>query len=349
VARSWNLFFIARRRGDEDQLTEMLVWLASAVPAVRSALVELGLGIRVDPSEVTPSTQYGISGGRLDALLEGEGFRLAVESKLGSDYGPDQIGKYLRWLAVRKSSVANSGLMTLTQRPAPWAQEDVDYAQREELVASRRLWEDLHEILEPLIGDDNQESLPARMVQEFLEMLADENLVPTRPLGHADLGERWADSWGVVRRYGEFFRACTEAIAEALGATAFPNRWSVRGDIAYQDFGLPDTSQVAVGIFHTDEREPGSPRSRSPIVWVAVNADHLERWPAIADVLAISRPRGWREGNSWYGRPAMWRPLGDVIGQGTFEEQRSWLAAETAAAIQWLRDGIEQSAAAKGS
>lgn len=45
----------------------------------------------------------------------------------------------------------------------------------------------------------------------------------------------------------------------------------------------------------------------------------------------------------------MWRPLGDVIGQGTFEEQRSWLAAETAAAIQWLRDGIEQSAAAKGS
>ena len=106
----------------------MLVWLASAVPAVRSALVELGLGVRVDPSEVTPSTQYGISGGRLDALLEGEGFRLAVESKLGSDYGPDQIGKYLRWLAVRKSSVANSGLMTLTARPAPWAQEDVDYA-----------------------------------------------------------------------------------------------------------------------------------------------------------------------------------------------------------------------------
>jgi hypothetical protein len=200
VARSWNLFFIARRRGDEDQLTEMLVWLASAVPAVRSALVELGLGVRVDPSDVTPSTQYGISGGRLDALLEGEGFRLAVESKLGSDYGPDQIGKYLRWLAVRKSSVANSGLMTLTARPTPWSQEEVEYAQREELVASRRLWEDLHEILEPLIDDDDQESLPARMVQEFLEMLADENLVPTRPLAmpiSASVGPI-AGAWCVV-------------------------------------------------------------------------------------------------------------------------------------------------------
>jgi hypothetical protein len=46
-----NLFSVGRRRGDEDQLTNMLVWLASTVPAVRSALVELGLGTQADPPE----------------------------------------------------------------------------------------------------------------------------------------------------------------------------------------------------------------------------------------------------------------------------------------------------------
>lgn len=32
MAEAWNVFSMGRRPGDEDQLTEMVVWLASAVP-----------------------------------------------------------------------------------------------------------------------------------------------------------------------------------------------------------------------------------------------------------------------------------------------------------------------------
>ena len=105
-----NLFSVGRRHGDEDQLTSMLVWLASAVPAVRGALVELGLGVRLHPRAIEVTTQYSIPGGRLDALARGPDFRLGVESKLGSDYADGQVAKYLRWLAGgRASSVETFG------------------------------------------------------------------------------------------------------------------------------------------------------------------------------------------------------------------------------------------------
>src|SRR4051794_14982847 len=137
MARVWNVFRIGRRRGDEDQLTEMLVWLASAVPAMRSALVEFALGTVVDPADVAVSTQYSIAGvGRLDALVDGPGFRLIVESKLGSDYGDDQIGRYLGWLASRGSDQRTSGLMTLTARSAPWREVDVKYAAENGIVSA---------------------------------------------------------------------------------------------------------------------------------------------------------------------------------------------------------------------
>ena len=171
-------------------------------------------------------------------------------------------------------------------------------------------------------------------------MLAGEGLVPTPPLDDAELGARWADSWNVVRRYSEFFRGCKEAIAEALSANAFPNRSSVRGDWVFQDYGLEDTSSVAVGMFCTDELEKQSPRSRSPILWVAVSAEHLEQWDAISATLAAHRPGDWRDGNPWYGRPTMWRPLPDVVGEGTLEEQRSRLASAAADGRRWLEDGI---------
>src|SRR4051794_1478581 len=93
-----NLFLLGRQRGDEDQLTSMLVWLASVVPSVRSALVELGLGVRHDPRELEVAKQYSIPGGRLDGIVRGPTFRLGIESKLGSDYGDGQVAKYLTWL-----------------------------------------------------------------------------------------------------------------------------------------------------------------------------------------------------------------------------------------------------------
>lgn len=41
MAKSWNVFSIGRRADDEDQLTEMLAWLAATVPGVRAALMNL--------------------------------------------------------------------------------------------------------------------------------------------------------------------------------------------------------------------------------------------------------------------------------------------------------------------
>jgi len=339
MARSWNLFSIGRQTGNEDQLTEMLVWLARAVPTVQRALVELGPGPTVDPVGVMATTQYVIPGRRLDALLEGDGFRLAVESKLGSDYQDDQIGSYLEWLADHKSSKAWSGLMTLTARSAPWEEKDLQYARDKGLGAYARRWEDLHDLLEPVATKGGDDALEGRMVREFLEMLADEDLVPTRPLDHVELGTRWADAWRDVRRYGEFFDACKEAIAEALRGKAFPNR-SARGDFLYQDYSLPDTSRLVVGLYCTDENEKLSPGSRAPILWVGVRADHLERWTAIARAMETDRPAGWREGHLWDGRPTIWRPLLEVVGPGTFEEQRSRLAGAAGDATRWLDDAV---------
>ena len=88
VARAWNLFLIGRKPGSEDQLTEMLVWLANGVPEVAAALDRLAFGDRsseVETFELT--TQHGIARGRLDALMTSSQVALVVESKLGSTYG----------------------------------------------------------------------------------------------------------------------------------------------------------------------------------------------------------------------------------------------------------------------
>src|SRR4051812_4041397 len=149
-----NLFSIGRRGGDEDQLTNMLAWLTSAVPDTRAALVQLVLEGRYEAEEIEVRTQYSIPGGRLDALLTGRGFKLVVESKLGTDYGSDQIRKYLRWLTHNRLSDEAVALMTLTGRPAPWRQEDVDYADVNNIAHRARRWEELHSALEPLAAGD---------------------------------------------------------------------------------------------------------------------------------------------------------------------------------------------------
>jgi hypothetical protein len=44
------------------------------------------------------ATQHGIAGGRLDAFMTSSRVALVVESKPGSNYGDDQIRRYLEWL-----------------------------------------------------------------------------------------------------------------------------------------------------------------------------------------------------------------------------------------------------------
>lgn len=333
---SGNLFLLGRRPSDEDQLTSMLVWLAVTVPEVRRALVELAVGTQHDPRELEVKTQHSIPGGRLDALIRGPGLRIGVESKLGSTYGDDQVARYLRWLAERKSSVSVSALMTLTARPAPWRDEDARYADTTGILRAARLWEELHDILQPLVADGADEPLASRLVGEFLEMLEKEGLVPVRPMTTDELGTRWADSWRVVRRFSDFFSACKEAIASDLSATQLTHRWSNRGDWIYQDYALADGSSIVVGLGHTDEHEKVPVHQRTPILWIGVMADHLADWPTVAEALTHQRPSGWYPGNDWFGRPTIWCYLADVIGGDTFELQRERLAAKAAEGPAWL-------------
>src|SRR3954451_11508462 len=148
---SRNFFLLGRRPGFEDQLTEMLVWLISAVPEVGRAIVELGFGSQaVDTAQLQATTQHRIAAGRLDALLRTESLALVVESKLGSSYGEGQLRAYIDWLASEHKDAGHRALMTLTANEAPWPADDLAYAAQLDVVASLRRWHELHTALSPL-------------------------------------------------------------------------------------------------------------------------------------------------------------------------------------------------------
>jgi hypothetical protein len=335
-----NVFRIGRVEGDEDQLTELLVWLANAVPDVRAALLELAFGTRVDDvADVV--TQHSIAKGRLDALLLSDTTALIIESKIWSVYGDDQIGKYLKWLD-NEVGAERKGLMTLTAKKADWSDPDREFADARGIYRAERLWEDLHDALAPAMA--GADTLAGQLVREFLEMLSAEELVPTSPLNSAELGTAWADSWSLVRRYREFFHACKDEIGKALDAESV-NSSSDRGDWFWQDYTLRDGSRLVVGLYCSDEGEkaPGYVTTRTPEVWMAAEADHLENWPEVSRELEAHPPEGWYVGKKWYGaRPSIWRPLPPLIEGLTFEGQRDALAAACSAAASWVSSATEK-------
>jgi hypothetical protein len=339
MARSRNIFLIGRKRNDEDELTEMLVWLAEAVPPVRGRIVELGLGKSgVDPGEVEVSTQHGIVAGRLDAYFTGPDFALIVESKLGAVYEKCQIRRYLEWLRSPAVAQPRRALMTLTAADAPWDQADEQYADEHGIVRHARRWEELHAVLEPAPSDAAVGVIGARLVAEFLEMLSEEGLVPTRPLDPDELGPAWADAFAVVRRYREFFHACKGAIAEQLGASQMSS-YADNPDWCWQDYRRPDGTRVLVGLYYTDEKErlPAGTQRRTATMWIGVLAEHLPDWSERSERMGRKPPPGWSAAGFDYGRPVAWRYLSDVVGEGTFEQQRQRLAAAAAAAADaWI-------------
>jgi hypothetical protein len=336
VPTAWNIFRIGRVHGAEDQLTEMLVWLADAVPSVRGALLRLAFGeAALTDQAVEITTQHGVAVGRFDAFLVSADVALVVESKLGTDYGPGQIRKYLEWLVGEFGGSKTCGLMTLTARDAPWPDADRMYAAAAGVVSAARRWEDFHGEL----GGPDASDLSGRLVTEFLDMLAAEGLIPVQPLNEEELATAWADGWGTVRRYRDFFHACKQHIGEELGAELLPNSWSDRGDWVWQDYMLPEGARLVVGLFCTDEHEP-IPRhahTRSPIVWMAMKADHLENGAEVTRRLEQNPPDGWMVGQRWYGeRPNISRPLAPLLVGRPFEEQRQALALAVSAATSWL-------------
>jgi hypothetical protein len=179
VAESQNLFSIGRRRGDEDQLTEMLAWLATVVPGVAQALIELAFAdVVADELEVDVSTQVAVDAGRLDALLRTPSTLLVIESKLDSAYGVGQIRKYIDWVASQDTDHPRKGLMTLTRALAPWTVEDVEHATALGVVPAQRRWEDLYDRLQSIASTNDSFGQSARLVNEFREMLSQEGLIP---------------------------------------------------------------------------------------------------------------------------------------------------------------------------
>lgn len=331
----WNLFSIGRKRRNEDQLTEMLVWLVDAVPDVGRAILNLALDDPEINGDLQVTTQHGVATGRLDALFVGPKFALVVESKIDSGLGDDQIGRYVRWLADAHAHRERRALMTLTAHPVVW---EFDEACELGVLGSAHLWEELHDLLQPLAATADREPLASRLVSEFLEMLEEEGLIPMKPLEPAEYGT-WRHASGTVRRFHEYFRECKAAIADALGATASPNGWSNNEGYAWQDYLYEDGAKIVVGIQDSDhDRVPRSAARYVPLLWVAVEAKHWPDWFAAKDRLEANPPAGWRLWpKRWWGeRPNIWCYLDEVLGDGAFEEQRERLASACAAAKAWL-------------
>jgi hypothetical protein len=205
---SRNIFLLGRQPGFEDQLTEMLVWLISAVPDVGHALVRLAFDdIDVDHGDLEVTTQHRIAGGRLDALVKSESLVLVVESKLGSVYGVGQLRAYIDWLATEHKDVAHKALMTLTAYPGPWPADDLAHAAQLDVVATPRRWHELNTALTSLTA--TLDALPGRLAQEFLDMLREERLIwPESDPGWDE--ERWFAGLSETRRREDETRAARD-------------------------------------------------------------------------------------------------------------------------------------------
>lgn len=331
----WNLFAIGREKRKEDQLTEMLAWLIDAVPEVGAAIVALVFDDAPVDGDRQVTTQYGIAAGRLDALVVDSMSALVIESKIDSDFGDDQVSRYLRWLADHHERRERRGLMTLTAQPMSWKPDDIVLAHELKIVRAERRWEELHALLEQFTESSDGEQLAGRLVGEFLEMLGEEGLVPMKPLT-TDEYTTWSQAWAAVRRFHDFFMSCREAIAVEIGATASSK--STNEGYVWQDYVHPDGSKIVVGLSCSDDgRVPRSSIRDTPILWLAVEAKHWPDWSAAMDRLDASTPAGWRSWKRWWGeRPQIWRYLDDVIEDGTFEAQRQQLASACAVATTWL-------------
>jgi hypothetical protein len=148
----------------------------------------------------------------------------------------------------------------------------------------------------------------------------------------ADEFTSWSEAAATVKRFHEFFSECKEAIGSALAAKPISN--SARHAYAYQDYLWDDGDRIVVGI---DAGEWG-PR-HAVTLWMAVEAKHRDDWNQVRERLDATPPEGWTTGKPWWWgeRPIVWRYLDEVIGAGTFDEQREQLAKACSVGAYWLR------------
>jgi hypothetical protein len=338
-----NLFLIGRDSDDEDQLTEMLFWLISALPDVGWELMEMAFGaITVRDPEFEAVTQQAVPDGYIDGLIEANGYRLALESKLASAYGAGQLAKYLRWLAESGNpSTTRSALMTITKNPAPWPLEDRELAAElgVEHVALR--WADVHVRLDGLSTAGGEVTVDSRLIGEFLEMLRVEGLVPMTALSDKELATGWGEARATIKHFHEFLKSCRDEVAEALGGEATQS-WSEHTDYAYHEFRLPSEVSIVVGLEYSDTnyvRKAGS-RTARPVLWVQVWDPSRTNWPETAAALSRKPPQGWSAQLVSRSRLRMWRDASSILRDGTVEDQRASVAAAALLAKSWLESSL---------
>lgn len=341
-----NVFSIGRIRHNENQLTEMLAWLAAAVPDVAAKIVGLALPSdlpQLDAADVEISTQYSIPRGFLDLLFESQSLVLVVESKLWSGYDSDQLRKYLDWLHGRRDGRV-CGLMTLTEFDAPWPQEDEEFADKEAIQRAARRWRDLYVELGPLTEGAETGDLQATLVGEFLEMLQEEGLIPMTPLSPTELGPAWSESREMINHFRAFLDACTGEIEAAVGAPAGARSYP-HPEFVWRDFSRDDGWRLAVCFHYTDEgkRLKGQPATRTPILRLGARTHGDWPNPALLAGLEAEPPSGWKvDPEHWLGRATIWRHLAEVLEEGAFEEQRERLASACSDGIRWINNILRQ-------
>lgn len=363
-----NIFAIGRdrRRGREDQLTEMLAWLAQSIPAVALTLFHAALGdVNADAGEIQVATQQGISvaadaaaaaaaeDGQLDLVVEAPGAIVVVESKLQSGFGRGQIQKYLRWLASTHAATPHKALMTLTQHPAPWSSADRRLAAQVGVEPIERRWAAMHvELSELVTCTQTADPAAAALIGQFLDMLRGDGIEPVRPLSDDELGTAWAQGRTPPGRFHAFFSECKPLIAELIGAQAHPNQWSELDTAPlrpFQTFNWPDgRGRAVVGLSRSRGSAVQAEPSPTPIVWVAVEAHPPPRFGATR-----LRRLGWQEGGLWDTDkrtvvdrswasasatllPRVWQDLQTAASGDTFEAQRERLCRVCAAAVSHL-------------
>ena len=157
--------------------------------------------------------------------MSSESVALVVESKLGSGYGDDQLGKYLTWLDTEFADRQFRGLVTLTAAQTRGPRRTPSSLPTEGSAHRHACGRNCTRRLLPRSAT----GLPAQLVGEFLEMLTNENLVPMQPLTGNELQTAWSESWRVISRYRDFFHACKERSPRRSMARRRTNRTVAKG------------------------------------------------------------------------------------------------------------------------
>jgi hypothetical protein len=325
VADRKNIFLIGRRRrrGDEDQLTEMLAFLWQEEPeTLENWLNALAIPTSVAAADI--ETQSTLPGGkRPDIAIRENGACILVESKLKSGFGTSQIGDYLDYL---EALGGRRSLILLTERPESIPDSYLSRADAAGIHLVSQRWHDMCNYL----GEPGEESLAG----DFIQLLIREGLVKPKPLDVTDW-QAWNGGFNVLLRLSAFLDELDPFVRKLRPGANFrensglSKRWiyrTWRADNLELGFGFgaaagdkqPHTDPIAFAFVGNKEAT-----EEDALRAVGVEKGTRYRWSRNEQLSA--------DCGLMYSWPALARPAQDVLGADSFEEQ-------LAEAVTFLRE-----------